>query len=91
MKPANTVDAGWRGVLFANLAIIDPQTSWRFFADPNFDLQYIDGGATRTWYLAFAAGGIILSDVHIIYGLYLLTFCYRARWSVIDDMYIERN
>ncbi|KGO67124.1 Glycoside hydrolase, family 81 [Penicillium italicum] len=54
--PASKVDGGWRGVLYANLALIDPKASWDFFSQPNFDYSWIDGGASRTWYLAFAAG-----------------------------------
>ncbi|KAG0153267.1 hypothetical protein PDIDSM_5117 [Penicillium digitatum] len=54
--PASKVDGGWRGVLYANLALINPKASWEFFAQPNFNYSWIDGGATRTWYLAFAAG-----------------------------------
>ncbi|KAJ5543435.1 hypothetical protein N7535_005859 [Penicillium sp. DV-2018c] len=54
--PASKVDGGWKGVLYANLALIDPKSSWEFFAQPNFNYSWIDGGATRTWYLAFAAG-----------------------------------
>ncbi|KAJ5788598.1 hypothetical protein N7457_003588 [Penicillium paradoxum] len=54
--PASKVEDGWKGVLYANLALIDPKSSWEFFAQPNFNYSWIDGGATRTWYLAFAAG-----------------------------------
>lgn len=54
--PAHQVEGGWKGVLFANLALIDPQQSWDFFAQDKFDYSWIDGGATRTWYLAYAAG-----------------------------------
>jgi endo-1,3(4)-beta-glucanase len=54
--PATAVDGGWKGVLFANLALIDPQASWDFFAQDQFDYSWIDGGASRTWYLAYAAG-----------------------------------
>jgi len=50
------VAGGWRGILYANLALIDPKSSYAFFSDPGFDVQYLDGGASRTWYLAFAAG-----------------------------------
>jgi endo-1,3(4)-beta-glucanase len=53
---ADAITAGWRGVLMANLALIDPVTSWNFFADPNFNPGHLDGGASRTWYLAYAAG-----------------------------------
>ncbi|KAG5299884.1 endo-1,3-beta-glucanase Engl1 [Histoplasma capsulatum G186AR] len=54
--PASKVQGGWQGILFANLALIDPSTSWEFFSRDPFDYSKIDGGATRTWYLAFAAG-----------------------------------
>lgn len=54
--PAEKVQAGWKGILYANLALIDPVAAWNFFAQPNFDYSWIDGGATRTWYLALAAG-----------------------------------
>lgn len=53
---AMSVMGGWRGILYANLAIIDPKTSYSFFANPNFDYGLLDGGASRTWYLAYAAG-----------------------------------
>ncbi|CAF9927650.1 hypothetical protein IMSHALPRED_007264 [Imshaugia aleurites] len=58
--PASTIAAGWKGVLYGNLACIDPRQSWDFFAQQNFDGLWLDGGASRTWYLAFAAaiGGI---------------------------------
>ena len=58
--PANKVEGGWQGVLYANLALVDPQTSWKYFSRNGFDYGAIDGGATRTWYLAFAAGESIL-------------------------------
>ncbi|KAH6632996.1 endo-1,3(4)-beta-glucanase 1 precursor [Boeremia exigua] len=53
------VEGPWRGVLHANLALLDPKASFSFFRDgvAGFwsDL-WIDGGASRTWYLVFAAG-----------------------------------
>lgn len=54
--PANKVEGGWQGVLYANLALVDAATSWKYFARDGFDYGALDGGATRTWYLAFAAG-----------------------------------
>ncbi|RDW70577.1 uncharacterized protein DSM5745_08088 [Aspergillus mulundensis] len=54
--PAERVVGGWKGVLYANLALIDPAASWSFFSQANFDYSWLDGGASRTWYLAFAAG-----------------------------------
>lgn len=60
--PAHQVDGGWKGVLFANLALIDPKASWEFFAQKEFNYTWIDGGASRTWYLAHAAGKSFLSS-----------------------------
>ena len=56
VDPASNVQGGWKGILYANFAIINPTAAWNFFADPNFDPGWLDGGASRTWYLAFAAG-----------------------------------
>ncbi|TAQ89602.1 hypothetical protein B7494_g2092 [Chlorociboria aeruginascens] len=53
---AEAVQGGWKGILFANLAIVDPSTAWSFFSNSNFDAGWLDGGASRTWYLALAAG-----------------------------------
>jgi endo-1,3(4)-beta-glucanase len=65
--PAGKVEGGWRGVLFANLAIIDPAKAWNFFAQDNFDMGWIDGGATRTWYLAYAAGKSCFTNIFVSY------------------------
>ena len=51
--------AGWRGILYANLALVDPKASYAFFRDGQngfWDERWINGGASRTWYLVFAAG-----------------------------------
>jgi endo-1,3(4)-beta-glucanase len=58
---AHAIVGGWRGILYANLAIIDPTTSWNFFAQSGFDPSWLDGGASQTWYLALAAGEFTLS------------------------------
>ena len=55
-RPASNVTGGWRGVLYGNLACINPRAAWEFFSQEKFDSNWIDGGASRTWYLAFAAG-----------------------------------
>lgn len=57
---AQVVEGGWRGVLMANLAVLDPRTSWSFFTDAAFDVAGLDGGASRTWYAVMAAalGGL---------------------------------
>lgn len=52
---AQNVTGGWRGVLMANLAIIQPVNSYKFFSQPNFDYSQLDGGASLTWYLTYSA------------------------------------
>jgi endo-1,3(4)-beta-glucanase len=49
------VGGGWRGILYANLALVDPEAAYRFFAQDNFDYGWIDGGASRTWCLTYTA------------------------------------
>lgn len=53
---AASVVGGWKGILYANLAIINPTAAYNFFTQPNFDPSWLDGGASRTWYIALAAG-----------------------------------
>jgi endo-1,3(4)-beta-glucanase len=57
IKPVDNIEGGWRGVVVANQAIIDPQNSYSFFSNSsgNFDIDYLDGGASQTWYLAWSA------------------------------------
>lgn len=52
---ADQVVGGWRGILHANQILIDPLAALEFFADSNFDMGLLDGGASRTFYLAYAA------------------------------------
>lgn len=54
--PASQVQGGWKGVLYANLALNDAKSSYEFFSSPSFNSSWLDGGASLTWYLAFAAG-----------------------------------
>lgn len=53
----NQVWSGWRGILMANLAIVDPITSYNFFSNVSgdFTVDMLDGGASQTWYLAWSA------------------------------------
>ena len=53
------IAGGWRGILRANQAIFDPKASWDFFANDSFLPEWLDGGASRTWYLAFAGGEFV--------------------------------
>lgn len=50
------VNSGWKGILMANLAISDPQSAWTFFTVGFQGPQWLDDGASLTWYLAFVAG-----------------------------------
>lgn len=52
----DAIQGAWRGILYANLAIIDPVTAWKFFSQSGFDASWLDGGASQTWYLALCAG-----------------------------------
>ncbi|PSK42735.1 hypothetical protein B9Z65_5657 [Elsinoe australis] len=52
---ADSVAGGWRGILYANYAIINPSAAWTFFSNKNFDVSLLDGGASLTWYRAWAA------------------------------------
>jgi len=57
---ADAVVGGWKGILFGNYATIDPQGAYKFFSSPDFDPGWLDGGASLTWYLCYAAalGGL---------------------------------
>ena len=55
---AANVKGGWQGLLYANQALIDPRASFGYFNKSGFDQGSLDGGATRTWYLALSAGKI---------------------------------
>jgi endo-1,3(4)-beta-glucanase len=48
------VQGGWKAILYANYALINPQAAYDFFASSDFDTT-LDGGASRTWYLAYTA------------------------------------
>ncbi|RMZ69641.1 glycoside hydrolase family 81 [Pyrenophora seminiperda CCB06] len=51
---AEQVTGGWRGILKANQCLIDAQSAYSFFSSPSFN-EVLDGGASRTWYLAYTA------------------------------------
>jgi endo-1,3(4)-beta-glucanase len=51
----DAINSGWKGILYANLALVDPKTAWTFFAQPGWQDTWLDGGASRSWYLAMAA------------------------------------
>lgn len=49
------VPGGWRGILYGNLATLDAKAAFQFFSQPDFNASWLDGGASRTWYLSYAA------------------------------------
>jgi endo-1,3(4)-beta-glucanase len=52
---ADDVQGGWKGILYGNLATVDPKSAWAFFSGQDFDPSWLDGGASLTWYQAYAA------------------------------------
>ncbi|CCG81541.1 Endo-1,3(4)-beta-glucanase 1 [Taphrina deformans PYCC 5710] len=57
IKPIlSNVQGGWLGILMANYAIANSTASYGFFSSSAFSSNYLDGGASQTWYLAYAAG-----------------------------------
>jgi endo-1,3(4)-beta-glucanase len=50
-----TGDDGWKGILYSNYSIIQPKKAWNFFASDGFKRVWLDGGASRTWYLTMSA------------------------------------
>ncbi|KAI0477775.1 glycoside hydrolase family 81 protein [Xylariaceae sp. FL0804] len=53
-RAANVV-GGWKGILYGNLATVDPASAWTFFTQSSFDPSWLDGGASLTWYQAYTA------------------------------------
>lgn len=39
--------------MYSNLALIDPATTWNWLTGSGFDPQYLDDGASLTWYVHF--------------------------------------
>ena len=53
---ADKAEGGWKGILFGNYATVDPRAAFKFFSAPDLDPAWLDGGASLTWYLCYAAG-----------------------------------
>lgn len=53
---AEAVAGGWKGILFGNYATVNPRAAYAFFSQAGFDPGWLDGGASLTWYLCYAAG-----------------------------------
>ncbi|KAK0672085.1 glycosyl hydrolase family 81-domain-containing protein [Cercophora samala] len=61
---AEQVTGGWKGILMGNYGTIDPRGGYEFFSGGGkggeFKGEWLDGGASLTWYLAYCAalGGL---------------------------------
>jgi endo-1,3(4)-beta-glucanase len=56
---ANVIDSiqsGWRGILLANYAMVNPSSAWESFTNGFDSSTWLDNGASLTWYLLFTAG-----------------------------------
>lgn len=49
-------DNPWKGIAYAQYALVNPRAAWSFFSSSSFRDNWIDGGASRSWYMAYAAG-----------------------------------
>jgi endo-1,3(4)-beta-glucanase len=67
------VQGGWKAILYANYALINPQGAYEFFSNGDFNTS-LDGGASRTWYLAYTAAllgvqrGMVEADINSATG-----------------------
>lgn len=50
------IDNAWKSIIYANYATVDPKRAFQFFSSKTFQPQWLDGGASLTWFLAYAAG-----------------------------------
>lgn len=50
------IDNAWKGIIYANYALVAPRAAWNFFSQSSFSGSWLDGGASRTWYMAYTAG-----------------------------------
>ena len=87
---ADRVAGGWKGILFGNYATIDPRGAYRFFSDPGFDVSWLDGGASLTWYLCFAAGEFLFFLFFFLFVVVVLVLFLPFLFShVITHVYIS--
>ncbi|KAI6782091.1 uncharacterized protein J7T54_003511 [Emericellopsis cladophorae] len=49
------LDNAWKSIIYANYATVQPKAAWDYFNKQGFDASLIDGGASRAWYMAYAA------------------------------------
>ncbi|KAF4595646.1 glycoside hydrolase family 81 protein [Ophiocordyceps camponoti-floridani] len=56
----DSVGNAWKSIIYASYATVDPVAAFKFFSSPSFQPQWLDGGASLTWFMAYAAalGGL---------------------------------
>ena len=62
------IDGGWRGIVYASYGTIDPRTTYAWFGSRDFNAAWLDGGASRTWYMAFFAGRLNALCTSVVEG-----------------------
>ncbi|KAF4122840.1 endo-1,3(4)-beta-glucanase, partial [Geosmithia morbida] len=50
------IESAWKSIIWANYALVAPEKAWAYFNSSSLNTDHIDGGATRAWYMAYAAG-----------------------------------
>lgn len=50
------ISNAWKGIIYASFATVEPKKAFKFFSSKDFEPGWLDGGASLTWYLAYAAG-----------------------------------
>ena len=50
------INNAWKGIIYANYATVNPKKAWDLFTSRDFNPQWLDGGASLTWYMAYTAG-----------------------------------
>lgn len=78
----NNIEGGWKGIIYGNYASVYPQEAWEFFNAQDFDPAWLDGGASLTWYLAYAAGELEPPFSRVTCVMQMLTR--GQRWAVRD-------
>jgi hypothetical protein len=87
---ADAVQGGWKGILYGNYATVDPRGAYEFFSKSGFDMKWVDGGASLTWYLCYAAGELFFFFFFFLrggatdaVGINMLTvWCCSVGWAV---------
>ena len=50
------INSAWKGIIYGSYAAVGPREVWDFFNGRGFEEGWLDGGASLSWYLAYAAG-----------------------------------